>query len=99
MSLKVVGDRVLIEPKDLKRKHGMIEIAYGDQEKVHMMATQEGTVVDIGPEAYSDYTAPWVKVGDRVIFAQYSGKFIEDPQTDKKYMVINDIDIQVVVTE
>lgn len=96
--LKVVGDRVLIKPKDLERKSkGGILIEYADMEKAHKMATQEGEIVDIGPEAYSEYKEPWVKVGDRVIFAQYAGKFIEDPDTEDKYIVINDIDVQIVI--
>ena len=99
MALKVVGDRVLIKPKDLEKKSkGGIIINYGDQENVYKMATQEGTIVGIGPEAYSEYKGgPWVKVGDNVIFAQYAGKFLEDPETEEKYIVINDIDVQVIV--
>ncbi len=96
--LKVVGDRVLIRPKDLEKKSkGGIIIEYGDQEKVYKMATQEGEIVDIGSEAYSEYKEKWVKVGDRVIFAQYAGKFVEDPETEEKYIVINDIDVQLVI--
>ena len=98
--LKVVGDRVLIKPRDLEKKSkGGIILNYGDQENVYKMATQEGTIVDIGPEAYSEYKEPWVKVGDQVIFAQYSGKFVEDPETEEKYIVINDIDVQLVIVE
>jgi len=96
--LKVVGDRVLIRPKDLEKKSkGGIIIEYGDQEKVYKRATQQGEIVDIGPEAYSEYEEKWVKVGDRVIFAQYAGKFVEDPETEEKYIVINDIDVQLVI--
>lgn len=97
--LKVVGDRVLIKPKDLEKKSkGGIILNYGDQENVYKMATQEGTIIDIGPEAYNEYKEPWVKVGDQVIFAQYAGKFLEDPETEEKYIVINDIDVQVLVS-
>lgn len=99
MGVKVVGDRVLIKPKDLVRKKGMIEISYGDQEKIHKMATQEGTIVEVGPDAYKEYSAPWVKVGDQVIFAQYAGKFVRDPETEEEFMVINDIDVQVILEE
>lgn len=99
--MKVVGDRVLIAPKDLKRKSdsGLIELAYGDTEKAHKMATQEGTIVQLGPEAYKEYSAPWVRPGDEVIFAQYAGKFVEDPETKESYIVINDIDVQVITKE
>lgn len=98
--LKVVGDRVLIKPKDLEKKSkGGIIINYGEMENAHKMATQEGEIVDIGPECYKEYDAPWVEIGDKVIFAQYAGKFIEDPETEEKYIVINDIDVQVVIKD
>ena len=101
MSLKVVGDRVLIRPKDLKREHDAggvkIALAYGDMEKAHKMASQEGTIVDIGPEAWGDYKTQWAEVGDNVIFAQYSGKFVTDPETSEDFIVVNDIDVQVVI--
>jgi len=98
--LKVVGDRVLIRPEDLERKSkGGIILNYGDLENAHKMATQKGEIVDIGPEAYSEYKEKWVNIGDKVIFAQYAGKFIEDPETEEKYIVINDIDVQVVIKE
>lgn len=99
MSLKVLGDRVLIKPKELEKKIGMIEISYGDNENAHKMATQEGEIVGIGEHAWNEYSNAWAKVGDKVIFAQYSGKFIEDPKTKEKYIVINDIDVQVIVKD
>lgn len=101
MSLKVLGDRVLILPKDLTREHSIegsnlkIALAYGDLENAHKMASQEGTIVDIGPEAWSEYKQPWCKVGDKVVFAQYAGKFVTDPESKINYIVINDIDVQV----
>lgn len=99
MALKVLGNRVLIKPKDLEKKsEGGIIIEYGSMEKVHKMASQEGTVVDIGPEAWSDYATKWCNVGDKVIFAQYSGKFVTDPETKEDFIVINDEDIQVSIS-
>lgn len=101
--LEVIGDRVLVKPKPLKNTHKIegtdIEIAinYGSEEKIHKMASQEGTIVGIGPEAWSDYENKWCKVGDNVLFAQYSGKFVTDPETKEDYIVINDIDIQVII--
>jgi co-chaperonin GroES (HSP10) len=35
----------------------------------------------------------WCKVGDVVLYARYGGVIIEDPDTKKKYVVINDEDL------
>jgi len=97
--LKVVGNRVLIKPKELEKKTqtGII-INYGEAEKRHEAATMEGTIIDIGPCCWEDYSdRQWCQVGDRVIFAQYAGKIVKDPEDDQKYFVINDIDVQVVI--
>lgn len=95
--LEVVGNRVLIKPKDLEQKTASgIIINYGEAEKRHKMATMEGTVVGIGPCCWEDYPGdPWVSVGDRVIFAQYAGKIVTDPDTGEEFFVTNDIDVQV----
>jgi len=95
--LEVVGNRVLIKPKDLEKKtESGIIIEYGSLEKAHIVATMEGTVVGIGPCCWEDYGhKDWVQIGDQVIFAQYAGKIVKDPETDEKYFVVNDIDVQV----
>ena len=105
MTLKVIGDRVLIKPKALQSEHAVdgtnikLAISFGSEEKIHRMASQEGTVVDIGEHAWSDYASKWCEVGDNVIFAQYAGKFVTDPDTKEDFMVVKDIDIQVVVKQ
>ncbi len=96
--LEVIGHRVLIKPKDLEVKTASgIVINYGDAEKRHRMATMEGTVVGIGPLAWNDWGdgSKWVEVGDRVIFAQYAGKLVDDPDTKEEFFVVNDEDVQV----
>jgi co-chaperonin GroES (HSP10) len=97
--LEVVGNRVLIKPKELEKKtdSGII-INYGSAEKLHEAATMLGTVVGIGPCCWEDYGhKEWVKIGDDVVFAQYAGKIVSDPDTKEKYFVVNDIDVQVKV--
>lgn len=54
-------------------------------------ARHEGIVVEIGEFAFYDMLAPWVKVGDRVMFAQYSGQYFEEGGKD--YRFINDKDL------
>lgn len=57
-----------------------------------------GVVVDIGPTVSSEYVRD-LKVGDRIGFAKYGGKYITDPTTDEQYLVINDDDVICVFTE
>ena len=51
----------------------------------------EGVVVEIGEFAFYDMPANWIKVGDRVMFAQYSGQYFEE--NGKDYRFINDKDL------
>ena len=97
--LEVLGNRVLIKPKELEKKtEGGIIINYGSMEKQHEAATMEGTIAGVGPCCWEDYGKQgWVKIGDDVIFAQYAGKIVKDPETEEKFFVVNDIDVQVKV--
>lgn len=65
-----------------------------------------GEVVAIGESAFRVFkreadiptTSPnWVNVGDRVVFAQYAGKSIIDPQDGERYLVLADEDLVAVV--
>jgi co-chaperonin GroES (HSP10) len=74
------GSYVIVRPKDLtKKSKGGIIIHVADEERARG-ATTEGRVVAIGPLAFKDEMNPsgqeWYKVGDRVIFVKYGGKFI-----------------------
>jgi co-chaperonin GroES (HSP10) len=72
-----------------------------DLEKREEAGTQVGTVIQVGPTAWRAFDGndpswkPWCKAGDRIIFAKYAGKWIEDPETKEKFFVINDEDVQV----
>jgi co-chaperonin GroES (HSP10) len=106
--LQVVGHRVLIKPEPLEKKStGGIIISYGDAEKRYEAATEKGTVVAVGEMAWRNEALgyglsewkPWAAPGDQVIFAKYSGKFVQDPNSEEKFIVVNDVDIQVVIKE
>jgi len=64
-----------------------------------------GTLVAVGPLAWADFDRfasnegwyKWAKVGDRIAFARYSAKFINDPVTKIKYALINDRDLTAVI--
>ena len=111
--LKIMGHRLLIKPDPPKDqvKLGAELKAMGfevgmtaDQERRELVGTEIGTLVAIGNTCWRAYDGkdaawePWSKVGDRVTFAKYSGKIVTDPETDEKFMVVNDVDMQCVVT-
>ena len=90
-----VGSFVIVRPKDLEKKSkGGIIIARADEERARGALT-EGIVVAIGPLAFKDEMNPggeeWYKVGDRVIFVKYGGKFIS--YDDELYIVFRYEDI------
>lgn len=93
--LKAAGYRVLIKVKELQKttETGLILVF---DEKLARAGMDIGTIVDIGEYAWNG--KPWAKVGDRVIFAKHAGKFVCDPETNEEFLVINDEDVQVIVT-
>lgn len=53
-----------------------------------------GIIIAIGDTAYRDFgTTPPIKVGDRIAYARFSGKFITDPEDNEEYVALNDEDI------
>jgi co-chaperonin GroES (HSP10) len=113
MGLQVQGHRILIKPDPVKEqidlpqglKDSKFEVVKPHElEKREEAGTEIGTVVSVGPTAFKAFDGsdpnwkPWCKPGDRVIFTRYSGKKVEDPVTKEKFFVVNDEDIQVVVT-
>jgi co-chaperonin GroES (HSP10) len=113
MGLIVKGHRVLIKPDPLKKRvetpetleeKGFEVVLPADLERREEAGTQIGTVIQVGNTAFKafdgndPYWEPWCKVGDRVLFTRYSGKIIEDPVTKEKFMVVNDEDIQAILT-
>lgn len=90
-----LGSYVVVRPKDLEKKSkGGIIIARQDEERARG-ATTEGIVVAIGPLAFKDEMNPsgleWYRIGDRVIFVKYGGKFIT--YDDELYIVFRYEDI------
>jgi co-chaperonin GroES (HSP10) len=95
------GHRVLILVDQVERttESGII-IADITADK-EQLGQDSGFVVEIGPTAYSDQTAPWCKVGDYVKFGRYAGQLVRPNETDdeKEYRVINDLDVVLVQKE
>lgn len=82
------GYRVLIRPLEIETKtaSGIILSTVSQSEREEMSNTT-GFVVEVGDEANT-----WVKPGDRVVFAKYSG-LLYLGKDDVKYRIINDTDV------
>lgn len=87
------GHKVMIKPKEVAKYSGAIELVIDeDRERA---ATTEGEIVGIGETAYMkvDDGRPWVKIGDKVLYAKYAGVLAVDPDDGVQYVVVHDIDI------
>jgi co-chaperonin GroES (HSP10) len=107
MKVKAIGHRVIVRPDPIEERTagGIILNVNVDRERA---AAQKGTVVDIGPLAWTNEVIfgknpkPWCVVGDRVFFARYGGKSInlaEEGLDDDFVFVLNDEDLQALITE
>lgn len=76
LSLKPLGDRVIIEPTEAeaKTKGGVVLPDSVEKEK-----PQEGKVVSVGPgkEVSGKIIKPQVKIGEKVLYKKYSGDEME----------------------
>lgn len=101
---EVLGHRVLIDPeipKDTLDEGALKGFKIvGDGIQREKAATTIGVIVGIGKNAWKafDDGQPWAKVGDRVYFAKYGGKWIT-AEDGKEYICCNDEDCQIKVLE
>ncbi len=99
--IKPVGYRVLVKADPVQEmSEGGIIIA-GYDKKLERAGQMTGTLVAIGHLAWTQFQneTPWAKVGDRVMYARYSGKIVEDHVTKEDYVILNDEDITSVLLE
>jgi chaperonin GroES len=95
LHLRPLADRVLVEPLEQEEKTASgILLPETAKEK-----PQEGLIVAIGPgrldEDGKKRIEMEVKLGDKVIFAKYSGSEIKI--ADKKYLLMSEKDILAVI--
>lgn len=100
--LRVMGHRVLIKPeKEDKETDWGFDMEAGREKTwaAEQGATQIGTIVDIGPNAWLDYKpgTPWAEVGMRVYYAKYAGKDVK--VGDEELVVVNDEDLSCEILE
>jgi chaperonin GroES len=96
VTLKPLGDRVVIEPtaKEEVTKSGIV-LPDTAKEK-----PQEGTIVAVGSGRLNDKgerQALEVQVGNKVLYAKYAGT--EFKQEGKEYLILSEKDILAIVTE
>jgi len=97
--LEPLGHRVIIKPDPIEEvsEGGIIFAQTDDFLRREKSETSTGIVVSFGPSAWLDPALggePWVGVGEHVVYAKYSGKFVRDPEDQEEYVVINDDAIQ-----
>lgn len=101
MRVEAVGHRVIVKPDPVETKTASGIVLQVNEDREYA-AAQKGTVIAVGPMAWKNSLygygiegwTPWVKEGDRVFFARYSGKQFRDEITQERFIIINDEDIQ-----
>lgn len=93
--IKPVGYRVLIKPDKVEEKSKGGIIINTIDAKREQAAQVIGEVVAVGDYCWTEYEAPWAKVGDKVYYQKYSGMSLPN---DQDHILLNDTDITGVVT-
>lgn len=89
--------RILVQLSEVKKEtsSGIITMTQ-KQEQREFIGNIHGTIVDVGPTAFKgdEFGDRPPKVGDRVLFARYSGEYMQYPaETGEHYRVMNDTDV------
>lgn len=96
------GHKILVEadPIETVTESGIVLKV---DEKLAKADINKGTLRAVGETAWKAFGPdfkgrPWAKVGDRVIFARYAGKILDDPEDGKEYRIMLDDDLVAVIT-
>lgn len=94
-----VGYRILVQPDEIKTTYGDTGIEIVMDKTLERAGQMRGTLLEAGSCAWSDQGdgTPWAKPGDWVLYAQHAGKTVEDPVTEKTYLMLNDKDVVAVI--
>lgn len=101
------GHRLVVKPFKQEEVDEVLKAAkkfgfeiVNENKKREDASVDKGVVLSIGSTAWQDFKSePWCKVGDTILFAKFSGKFVEDPDTKEDVVILNDEDVIAVITE
>ena len=99
---EAIGFRVHVKPdtnetEQAAKRAGLV-LAPTQDRRTEQLAVDTGVVVAVGPTAWSDYGGePWVKVGDKVVYARHAGYRVGED--DNSILVINDGDVVTKILE
>ena len=92
MAITVKGYRLLIKPDGaMEKTAGGIILA--TDKKLEQAAMQRGVVHSVGSRCWENEKEPWAVEGDYVLYSQYAGKVVSDPETNEQFIILNDEDI------
>ena len=91
--------RALVKPKQVETRTASGIILTDSLTRKEQAATEEGVVLALGDTFGRDFKAELLpKVGDKVYFAKYAGKFIKDDNGDD-LVLLNDDDVIAIIQE
>lgn len=109
--MEICGHKVLVKPDPIEKTHdlgnGKQLVLAGQDEKMQRALQQWGTIVGVGPDAWLAFRKiddngierngkPWAKVGDKVFYSRNAGRFVNHPETDELFTLMNDNDVSIV---
>lgn len=98
MTIVPLMHRALVKPKQVETKTASGIILTETLTRKEQAACDEGIILALGDTFGKDFGAEVLpKVGDKVLFAKYAGKFIKDGDTD--LVLLNDDDILSIVLD
>jgi chaperonin GroES len=89
MQIKPFEDRVLVEPEEIEESRTKSGIIIPDTAKEK---PRTGKVIEVGTD---EELAENIKVGDKIVFARFTGDEVEFE--DKKYLIVSRSDILAVI--
>ena len=98
MTIVPLMHRALVKPKQVETKTASGIILTESLTRKEQAGTDEGIILAIGDTLGKDFGAEVLpKVGDKVLFAKYAGKFIKNG--DEDLVLLNDDDLIAIVKD